>query len=438
MKRLVFAFAFIVSLFAAPALAPALECPTYASCAVDNDANPLNNNFEVAEDFGTLGSDQTGQPRTRVRLGLLGAVHGGFDSADYFKFRLPSNIFDVRITLRETPSATMWIMIYDQYRRELIRVDQGRWNQNENVVLTLGSGFYFVAVFTDSPTANGRRLEYELKIEPVIAALPNLGSADCRLAQSFTEVSSGRMFNGSLTAASPKITFPIFIRRGSKLIVATSVFPRIYNAALIDRPTGDQIALVYAGGPSFREIALDPGMFCLEISAGAVMSPPINFQFELSAPNMGFPPGARRENAPCLTMLDLGNLSRNGQYPNVRQPQAYNPNTPCSLDSGRHYVLREWVGAQQQEGWFSFILPRQQKIDVKMSNLFDRARIELRDQLGEILAISSSDGIPLSDQLPPQALSQVVPAGRYYLRVLYLGSRAEGTNIQVLMIPNEP
>src|SRR5262245_46677767 len=94
-------------------------CETGQSCLPNTDQTGLNNSFEAAEDLGTLGSDATGQPRVVTRNGELGNVQGGFDSVDFYIFRLPLNQFEVTISSTEDPPTTSWIMIYDANRRPL-------------------------------------------------------------------------------------------------------------------------------------------------------------------------------------------------------------------------------------------------------------------------------------------------------------------------------
>jgi len=207
---------------------------------------------------------------------------------------------------------------------------------------------------------------------------------------------------------------------------------------LVDRTTGDRIQIVQANTNGVRFIALDPGLYCLEVSAGTFSTSPINYQFTIGAPNMGFPPATIRSNAPCVTMLNLGNLSRNGQYGSVRQPQMSNPNTPCYFDGQTQYVMREWIGPQRAEEWFRFDVQGARKLEFRMSSLYEPVRAEIQDSQGNILATSVAEGISLSDQLPPQVLSRSLQAGQYYLRAIYLGNRPAGTSIQVWMVANPP
>lgn len=137
-------------------------------------------------------------------------------------------------------------------------------------------------------------------------------------------------------------------------------------------------------------------------------------------------------------VLNLGNLTRNGQYGQVRQPQASNPSTPCYFEGATQYVMREWTGPARAESWFRFDLNEARKLEFKMTNLYDPVRAEIQDQNGNLLAGSVAEGSPLLDQLPPQVLSRSLPAGRYYLRTTYVGNRAAGTNMQIWIVANSP
>ena len=431
----------IIIFFVTPLLCiptAALGCATGQSCLPDTDQTGLNNSFEAAEDLGVLGSDQTGQPRIVTRIGELGRVADGFDSVDFYKFRLPLNQFEVTISSMEDPPTTSWIMIYDERRRPLIDESQGRGRDNESVTLNLSSGVYYVAVRSEPDVANNRLLKYTLRIAPSIRPLPDQGSSDCRNIQSPQQLITGRTISGSLTTPTFKSAYGVYITNGSQFVAAPTGFPRAYDAALIDRPTGDRIPIIQRGTSGVRYIALDPGLYCLEVSTSAFNSSPINYQFDLGVPNMGFPPATERANAPCVTMLNLGNLTRNGQYGNVRQPQAYNPGTPCSFEGVTQYVMREWIGPQRPEGWFRFDLLEARKLELVMSNLYNPARAEIQDQQGNVLAATVAQGTSLSDQLPTQVLSRSLAAGRYFLRAIYAGTRTAGTNIQIWMVANPP
>lgn len=427
-----------VSLWASITATCAFSCETGQSCLPDNDATGLNNSFEAAEDLGLLASDQTGQPRTLVRQGELGRADNGFDTVDFYKFQLPLNQFEVTISTTETPPTTSWIMIYDQNRRPLIDESQGRGHDNEEVTLNLSAGIYYVAVRTDAATAGNRNLKYTLTIKPSIRALPNQGSSDCRSAQAFRDIGNGTTVSGSLASSNLTSTYAVYITHGSSFVAAPVIYPRQYEVALIDRPTGDRIVVVQAQTNNIRYIALDPGLYCMEVRAAAFGSQPINYQFDVGAPNMGFPPATQRSNAPCVTYLNLGNLTRNGQYGQVRQPQASNPSTPCSFQGVTQYVMREWTGPARAESWFRFDLTEARKLEFRMTNLYDPVRAEIQDENGNVLAASVAEGISLSDQLPPQVLSRALLAGRYYLRTIYVGNRVAGTNMQIWMVANPP
>lgn len=429
---------FATCLCVSVAASSALACETGQSCLPDNDATGLNNSFEAAEDLGVLGSDQTGQPRTVIRQGELGRADNGFDTVDFYKFRLPPNQFEVTISTTETPPTTSWIMIYDQNRRPLIDEGQGKGHDNERVTLNLSAGTYYVAVRTDPGVAANRHLTYTLTIAPVIRALPSQGSSDCRSAQGFQDIGNGTTLSGSLASFNLTSAYAVYITHGSSFVVAPVIYPRQYEVALIDRPSGDRIVVAQAQTNSIKYLALDPGLYCLEVRGAGFSSQPINYQFNIGAPNMGFPPATQKSNAPCVTFLNLGNLTRNGQYGQVRQPQASNPSTPCYFEGATQYVMREWTGPARTESWFRFDLNEARKLEFRMTNLYDPVRAEIQDQNGNLLAGSVAEGSPLLDQLPPQVLSRSLPAGRYYLRTTYVGNRAAGTNMQIWMVANSP
>ncbi|HZQ13644.1 MAG TPA: hypothetical protein VFB31_12625 [Pseudolabrys sp.] len=428
----VIASAILVAILGSPSVG--LACGTGQSCLPDNDATALNNSFESAEDLGLLGSDVTGQPRTVTVQGELGHADNGFDTVDFYKFRLPLNQFEVAISSTESPSTTSWIMIYDQNRQPLVDESQVRGHDNESVTLNLSSGFYYVVVRTDGATAGNRLLKYTLTIKPSVRPLPDQGVGDCRSAPSPQQAVSGRIFSGSLAAPFFKSSYAIYITNGTGFMAAPSGFPQIYQVTLIDRPTGDRIVV-----PKIPQaIAIDPGLYCLEVSASEFGPSTVNYQFNIGVPNMGFPPEPQRDSAHCVTMLNLGNLSTNGRYGTVRQPQASNPGTPCSLETSTQYVMREWIGPQRSEGWFQFDLQEPRKLELRMTNLYDPARAEIQDRTGNVLATSVVEGISLTDQLPPQVLSRTLGAGRYFLRTIYTGTRQAGTNMQIWMVANPP
>lgn len=408
-------------------------CETGQSCLPDSDTSGFNNTMERAEDLGPA-VDPQGRPRTIVRSDELGVVPTGFDSVDFYKFTLPANLFQVTISTIETPKTSSWIMIYDQSGRKLISDEQGKGRDDESVTLNLRAGTYYVAVMTDRGVANNRNLKYTLTIKPTIVPLPNDGMAACGPSATWQSVDDRAVISGSIAPGTGN-TYPVFLSHAAQFVAVRQTFATRYEIAIMDRASGDSILLLPFDSSTPLWTALDPGFYCLRVSAPGQQGP-VNFEIAIGAPNMGFPLGNARNNAPCVPNLNLGNLSRNGHYDRVRYPA--DPNITCFLEGVTQYTLREWIGIQRPEGWLRFDLREARKVEMLVSNLYNPIRVEIQNEAGDIVATTVSTGIPLSDQLPHQTSSSVLAAGRYYIRAIYLGMRPPGTNMQLLVVANPP
>lgn len=404
------------------------ECPSPTSCLPDTDATGFNNSRATAVDLGEARDPATGQPRTLSANGQLGEVQRGFDTVDYFKFRLPPDLFEVEISTQETPPTSSWIMIHDERGTPLIKAEEGRGRDHERVVLPLGTGLYYVSVATDPEVAKakGGNLKYALTIRPIQRQLPNDRMADCGPQAGWQLVDNAQEFSGSFDRTMLRHTYPIAFARMAS--VSTSLLrARQYETAIVDRLSNERFALSTPGENTVAPVILDPGFYCLHVDAVQPLPPLLNYRFQLLAPAGGFQLGRDRTTAPCLPVFNLGNLARNGHYSGPRHKEG----APCQVEDNREYVVREWIGQQRPEGWIKFPLTQSRRIELRLSNLYNLIRAELQDASGAIVATSTVSGVSLTDQLPHQTWSGTLPAGLYYFRVMYLGTRAPGTSFEL-------
>lgn len=404
------------------------ECPTPTSCLPDTDVTGFNNTRATAVDLGAARDPATGQPRALTANGRLGDVQTGFDTIDYFKFQLPSDLFEVEISTRETPDTSSWIMIQDKDGNPLIKPEEGRGRDHERIVLPLATGLYFVSVATDAEVAKakGGNLKYALTVRPIQRALPNDGMAECGPQAGWLPVENSRDFSGSFDRTRLRNTYPIAFARP----VAVSMnLPRArqFETAIVDRIGKERFALSVRGENSVSPVILDPGFYCLEVDATQPLPPLINYRFQLLAGATGFPLRAGKARAPCLPVLDLGNQARNGHYSKPRHTE----NAGCTLEDHHEYVVREWIGQQEPEGWIRITLTQSRAIELRLSNLYNPIRAELQDAGGAIVGTSTVSGISVNDQLPHQTWSGTLAAGSYWLRIMYLGTRAPGTTFEL-------
>jgi hypothetical protein len=404
------------------------ECPTPTSCLPDTDRTGFNNSLATAIDLGLAADPATSQPRTLTANGQLGEVLTGFDTIDFFKFRLPPELFEVEIATRETPDTSSWIMIYDEQGKPLIRAEEGRGRDHERVTLPLKAGLYYVSVATDAEVAKakGGRLRYSLTIRPIQRPLPNDGMANCGPQAGWLLVDNSRDFSGSFDRTRLRNTYPIAFARPATVSMSL-LRARQFETAIVDRIGNERFALSAKGENTVPPVVLDPGFYCLEVDATQPLPPLLNYKVQLLAGATGFPLGRDRTTAPCLPIFNLGNQARNGHYSKPRHTQE----APCEIEDLREYVVREWVGQQSPEGWIRIHLSQARRLELRLSNLYNPLRAELQDAGGTIVGTSAVSGISLTDQLPHQTWSGTLPSGSYYLRLFYLGTRAPGTSFEL-------
>lgn len=397
----------------------------------DNDSTNFNNDFTTARDLGTLAQPNTGIPIEAVRSGQLGQVVTGFDTLDVYKFRLPPNEYLITITTTEQPGKTSALFVYDEQGNIVGRsID----NAGEKIVLPSNGGTLYVEVSTTQAVANGRLLHYTLTVSPKIQPLPDMAGADCRFV-SLSELSNGGERQGSLSGSKWLDAYPVYLPRASQVTILPVYYPKNYTAGLIDRISGEQFTLVRPepGNPIYQ--LLDPGFYCLAVSA-PYHQQPVNYRVMTTAAGGGHTTKPDKANAAWLTLFDVGNLSRNGHYEQYRQtPEARNPSVGRKLVPARPYVLREWLGP---DNWFVFELTDPANVEAVLGNLYNPARMTLENAQGELLAVGTADSISLDDRLPPLNLKQGLAAGVYYLHLQYAGIRSPGTGYELRLTANPP
>ena len=418
----IFRASFVVALLlvAGPARGQESQLP-------DDDSTNRNNSFDTAIDLGLLVQPGTSVPTSRTQSGELGQVLTGYDTQDVYKFTLPANEYEVTLTTTEDPPTTSWLSVYDANRTEIARsID----NPGERIALRGTGGPYYAIVRTG--IADGRRFGYTLTVGAIIKPLPNMAGSSC---QGYPQVlNNGREWSGSLANPIWQRGLPVYLPYPSEVVFGRMLYPRDYEIFIDSRVDGASFLQARHGGDQAGVIwrMLDPGFYCVVIKA-LPRAQPINFKFKVGAPQQaGFPMRAERANAPMITKLDLGNLSRNGYYKGSRYtPEAQRSDVRRALVPGHFYVLREWIGEPLSENWFLLELSVPSLLEADLDHLYNRVRLELHDQGGVVVAFGATDSTPLTDRLPPVKLRRALPVGIYYLRLVYEGPRTPGTSYQL-------
>jgi hypothetical protein len=201
-----------------------------------------------------------------------------------------------------------------------------------------------------------------------------------------------------------------------------------FSYSYIDDNTGIQLAARHGTPEAPVFVTLDPGYYCLR--AFNPMGPGGQFNVQMSGTIKGLRPGATKQMAIDLPLLDVGNLSTNGYYERSRYINDGNINIQPGLTAGHIYTLRDWVGRANGDQFYIFSIDASRTVTVELANLYLGARATIETANG-IVGATADAGTPLTPRPPSQKFEGLLPAGTYYLHVAFAGVGGPGTPYSV-------
>lgn len=388
----------------------------------DNDENQFNNTPGRSEVIDVLRLDSAGKPRGVQISGNLGAVLGKFDTADWYRFKIPPGQWKLQFLLNETPMTTMAMYLYRN--PNAAPIEKGRGNDFERFERTLDAGDYFLQIFTTPGSANGRLLRYSLSVQSALVPLPDTAGPACSSAQNLGRITKSARIQGSLSPAEPVDAYQFYIE-GDAQAQVTRQNGWIGNTVTLIARNGDAaFTLAEPDKPGSKIYWIDPGFYCLKLQLPAT-SGESNYDVDVIAPASGIRPIQPPPGGAFVTQYDLGNLSENGRYKDQRYINRF---AAPELVPSREHTIREWISAEQRENWYGFTVNRGGKLKIDVQRTFNRIGLELRDESGAIVATGQSTGTPLDRYLPSTNLSATLEPGHYHIRLSYLSDRAPGTS----------
>src|SRR5690606_5998708 len=122
---------------------------------------------------------------------------GKFDTADWYKFRIPSGQWKLNFLLNETPMTTMAMFLYrDPNAKPLV---EGITNDFEQFDYEFASGDYYLKIFTKPEWGKGQLLRYSLSVTAALVPLPDTAGPGCGTAQNLGKVAKSARIQGSLS-----------------------------------------------------------------------------------------------------------------------------------------------------------------------------------------------------------------------------------------------
>ena len=423
-------FAIVLMLTAGTASA---ECDG-ASCLPDNDETNFNNDFSSAEDLQILGTPLDGGGyKSASEKGHLGLVNKKFDSADFYKFRLPPGTHKVFIRIAETPLTSQWLVVYaDDSQHTQLAYEKG--GDNDQTTLTLSEGVYYVAVRTDDTVTKPRARSYVLDIAPTLIPIPDTASYGCNQYPNGGEMLPNQRFKGSIDAAKSTDSYNFYISTSQAFFAQRLTYDWRYEVRLVhQQEPWKTFLLVGLDSNSSSFFLFDPGFYCVVISAPVTAAQ--NYELQLDAGGRSGP-STTKDGAGGIGLTDVGVLSHNGEYKNGRYVNL-DPSGGVNLD--KPMVLREWVGASKQYNWYLIDIASEAHIRLKATHALEALDIRIVRADNTVEGIGVSEGSSFTHELPPYVLDiPKVSAGRHYLVVRYAGSGSAGTPYRIDFIAATP
>lgn len=400
----------------------------------DYDGGAVNNNsFNRAGSLGSLTQPDNNTPNDKKEPGWLGVVAAGkFDTVDYYRFNIPANQWLVHFQLVETPKTSMWLNIYDA-NGAVIWPSRGA--DEEDFIIALDAGDYFLAVMTNQGVANGRVLKYELSIRPALVPHTDNAGPSCRNAPLLDGRQHSIAINGSLDSTQPTDAYLLFLPGEARMWAAR--LGRHYRLRMLD-PSGPYSFLLQDGPTDNLKATLyDPGYYCFYIENSTV-SGPANYSVTIN-PDLGILPPRDIKDDPWSSIpnFNKGPYKHNGQYGESRyvdRPDGINYADPTLVPS-KIYNVTEWLppGTSHQ---LLFDLPSAKtELNLRVLRTNALIRASVLNTSGDVVAVAKSDGMSLVNGfLPHQTLKVELPKGRYYLRVSQIGGTSIGTPYSIEMI----
>jgi hypothetical protein len=270
---------------------------------------------------------------------------------------------------------------------------------------------------------------------PPSPPLPNTPTANiCKNGTDLGEWQNQRQIQGTIDAVYGAVFYRFYIRQYTLVQgFPLGVPPRHYDYVFVDDVTGREMATT-SDGAQWPNLSIDPGYYCVKIFRNDSTLPPIPYKIDMiPLPAGGFIPPSAKANAFRLPQLELGYLVPNGYYGTIRYIwyKGNTPNIPLQLDPNHIYVLRDWLGAGKSEQWYNFTIDQIRTINVKLSNLYLGASASLETEDGTIVGATVPGGSAFGPWLPSQVFKGALPAGMYYLRIVFAGTGGPGTPFQL-------
>ena len=393
----------------------------------DYDGSGSNNSRETAINLGSLNPPPGQLGLSIVRHGELGVVYRNkFDTVDFYRFDVPSENMVATLTLIERPDTTQWIIVHRE--GDEVPVCQERSNPFETCAFSLLSGTYFIEVRTRRETANGRSLTYDLGIDIQKILIPNPGGLSCSGATEVGKLSPKKNFVGSFSPGNPNSHHFIGWFEYSSAVSYVS-FGEVHLRPLLNLIDTSNNKYIPIPSDNFSSVIIDPGYYCLVINDAANYEYyNYNLDFFVSVISHDF----SKQISP-LKSVAVGNLTENGQYGRGKYPPPNNPPS-APIESGREYIIREWVGVSQNSHVFSFSIEEMCRIKLIISNTISPVTAEIWSIDGKFIGLAKPNGATFNGRIPSSELITLMQAGQYVLKLTHIGNSTVGTNYRVSII----
>ncbi|QAZ44192.1 hypothetical protein [Mesorhizobium sp. Pch-S] len=393
----------------------------------DYDGGAVNNNsFDRAGDLGSLTQPDFNTPADKAEPGALGVVATNkFDTLDIYRFNVPANQWLVHFHLAERPLRSMWLFVHNA-RGEMIWRSRG--GDEEDFILGMSPGDYFVSVWTDPGVANGRMLKYDLTIQARLVPQTDNAGARCSSAPLLDGYQNTVNLRGSLDNPSDSDAYVLFLPGDSHPFSVR--VGRHYRMRMVDPYDNTRITLQEGPHDDLETKAYDPGYYCLYVDNSSVSGPAnyaatVNPQIDPLGPR-----DVRGDPQSSIRNFNKGPLRKNGQYGKSRYiDRTQDNNAPDPALAPSHiYVVTEWLRPQQSHRLMFDLTGAQNQLELTVLRTNALVRTSIVDASDNLLAVASSNGTSLVNGfLPNQHLTVQLPQGRYYLVLTELGGTRTGT-----------
>lgn len=423
-----------------------VSCNSWSQSRLPDDNNSNHyNSFEKAISLGDLGVFKDEQYNTIIRSDKLANVSTGYDSVDYFKFRVVSDNFKLHVRLSESPANKGYIQIFyeDPSTLNRVKIAEGRGNAHENFDIDVNHGVFYAVVYPSSDADLRFQYAVSLYAEPLQRIDP--AGSTCKSALNVGRLTSRKqLIQGSVNQTDSGDAYLTYFESYSRLIVAvTNLRNSQYHVEIVDLTcknilrTTDRTTVINLD-PGFYYIAIVPdGCSLTRGNCTIGPRPDTDYDLKLQVKDLD------RQFAPRRTSLnyalsdgfvawfDLG-TNRNGNYNSIRYAGMVGLAQPRELVRSQRYILRDWVGPLKRVEYYGFELSSNSEIELDVFNLSADIEVSILDENGNEIGKAINNGIPNDPHFAtPKKFQSTLDSGVYALRLRLAAPRVFGASYQI-------